>query len=277
MKKIIQRDALMGEVEKNPSFSKVSTIFAPVISLFDDPRANFQSLTEVIESEPELSKRVLKIANSGYYGFSRKVETVGRAVVLLGWNAIKMISLGSTILTKMNEINKDLYEHSVRTAMIARFIANETGFYKVEEISAVGLLHDIGIIILGIYYPENDMKVRQYVVDNGVPRHIAEKIILGVDHGEIGGWMLEEWTLPKNLSASVMWHHDFKPKTFHARKTALLHMADVLSLAVDFAGPVWEKVPELNPIVLDTLNLTENDFRDIFYSMMKVRLEPFIL
>lgn len=277
MKKNIDRTSLMSAVAKNPSFSKVPTVYAPIISMFNDPKANFKHLTEVIESEPELANRVLKIANSGYYGFSKKVDTIQRAVVLLGWNAIKMITLGSTILVKMNEINKDLYEHSIRTAMIARFIATEAGFYKIEEISSVGLLHDIGIVLLEIYYPENDMKVRQYVLDHGVPRHIAEREILGVDHGEIGGWMLEEWFIPKNLSASVMWHHNFKPNTFHARKTALLHLADVLAIAVDFAGPVWEKVPQLDPAALDTLGFSENDFKEIFYSMMSVRLDPFIL
>lgn len=277
MNKVINRDILKSAIASNPSFSSVTKVAVPIITMFNDPNTSFLDLAEVIESDPDLTARVLKTVNSGYYGFRRKIESVSQAVVLLGWNTVKMISLGSTILTRMYETNKRLYDHSMRTALIARFLAAEAGFYKIEEIAVVGLLHDIGTIILETYFPENYLKVKQYVIDHGVPAYIAEHAILGVDHGEIGGWTLEEWKLPKNITSSVMWHHDYKAKTYHARKTAVIHVADVLALAADFTGPSWEKIPEIKLSALKTLSFTIPDLRDIVLTIMKMKLEPLII
>lgn len=277
MKKLIDRKILKSVIKKNLSFRGVSKVTVPIITMFNDPKTSFRDLAEVIETDPELSKRLLKIANSGYYSFRRKIESVSHAVVLLGWNTVKMISLGSSILTKMIEKDKRLYDHSMRTALIARFLAIEANFYKVEEIAVVGLLHDIGKILLETYFPENYMKVKQYIIDQGVPDYVAEQELLGVDHGEIGGWTLEEWNLPKNISSSVMWHHDYKEKTYHARKTAVLHVADVLALASDFSGPPWEKVPELKSSAIKALGFTETDFRDIVIAMMSMKMDPIII
>ena len=252
-------------------------IAVPIMTMFNDPNTSFHNLAKIIESDQELSARVLKITNSGFYGFRHRIESVLHAVVLLGWNAIKMITLGSTIISKMSEINKELFEHSKRTALIARFLATEANFYKVEEIAVVGLLHDLGIFILETYFPENYMKIKQFIIDYGVPAYIAEREIIGVDHGEIGGWALEDWDLPPNITASVRWHHEFKAKKYHSKKTAVIHVADVLAIASDLTGPHWEKVPEIKSSALNTLGFTKMDFRDIVHTMMKIKMDPLIL
>jgi len=277
MKRTLDRETLKIAITADPEFSSVPKVAVPVITMFNDPDTTFRDLAEVIKTSPELAERVMVIANSGYYGFRQKVDSVDRAVVLLGWNAVKMITLGSTILKRMQTRDQQLCDHSLRTAVIARFLAMEAGFYKVEEIAVVGLLHDIGRIILEMYFPEHFAQVKQYIIDHGVPDFIAEREIIGVDHGQIGGWCLEEWSLPKNITSSVMWHHDFKPRTYHARKTAVIHMADVLAFATDMKGPAVEKVPVLSQEALETLNFTETDFRDIVLAMMNVRLEPLIM
>ncbi len=276
-KKSLNREILKLSMDSNPSLSNVARVTVPIITMFNDPNTSFHDLAKVIETDPDLSKRVLNIANSGFYGFQNRIETVLHAVVLLGWNAIKMIALGSTIISKMSEVNKRLYEHSKRTALIARFLATEANLYKVEEIAVVGLLHDLGSFILETYFPENHMKIKQYAIDNGVPSFIAEREIISVDHGEIGSWTLEDWDMPKNITASVRWHHDFKAKKYHSKKTAVIHVADVLAIASDINGPYWEKVPEIKSSALNALGFTETEFRDIVYTMMNINMEPLIL
>ena len=113
-------------------------------------------------------------------------------------------------------------------------------------------------------------------MDHGIPSYMAEKEILGVDHGLIGGWTLEDWDLPKNITTSVMWHHDFEDNKYHARKTAVIHVADVLALALDFNGPHWEKIPEIKLTALKTLGFTETDFRDIILAIMRMKFDPII-
>jgi len=269
--KEINRETFRATIASNPEISSVPTVAVAIIRMFNNPNSTFHELARVIETDEELTGRILKIANSGYYSFNEKITAVSRAVVLLGWNAVKMITLGSTILAQMSEKNRQLYEHSVRTALIARFLGMEANFYKVEEIEVVGLLHDIGSFMLERYFHNHYLKIKQYVIDHGVPAYLAEREIIGVDHGAIGGWTLEEWDIPRNISTSVMWHHDFKPNTYHSRKTAVIHMADSLALAADYTGPSWEKVPEIREEALTTLGFTEFRVRDIVHEVMSIK------
>ncbi len=273
----IDRETVRKHLSSRKGFERISATAAPMLALTSDPNARLQDIAAIIEKDPELSARLLKIANSGFYGFRSKVESVSHAVVLLGWNAIKMMSVGSSLLTRMCATDRRLFNHSMRTAQVARFIATEANFYKVEEIVMVGLLHDFGQVVLALYYPEAQVKVRQYMAAARVPVHIAEREILGLDHGEIGGWVLEDWNMPQNVTESVARHHSFDKDSYHARKTAVLHVADVLSLAGDYRGPASEKVPELAGESLDVLGFTPSDLKEMLLATMKMRFAPIII
>ena len=275
-RKTIDRETLRRTLAKNPEISSVPEVAVTIINMFNDPDSTFQDLARVIETDEHLTERILKTANSGYYGFNEKITSVSRAVVMLGWDAIKMITLGSTVLAQMSKKNRRLYEHSVRTALIARFLAMEAELYKIEEIAVVGLLHDIGTFMIEAYFPHRYLKIKQYIIDHKVPAFIAEREIIGFDHGEIGGWTVEEWNLPRNISTSVRWHHDFMPDTYHSRKTAVIHVADALAIAADYAGPPWEQVPEIREDALAALGFADSDMRDIVHAVMNIKPDSLI-
>lgn len=276
-KKVLDRTTLKKVLSQQRLHPSVPDIVVAIINLTSSPSTSINDLVKVIEKDQELSTRILEIANSGFYSFKRKITSITDAVILLGWNTVKMISLGSTVLKRISEKDSKLYGHCMRTALIARFLAIEANFYKVEEIAVVGLLHDLGIIILELYFNEEFLISKQYALDNSVPIHIAERKLLGVDHAEIGGWTLAEWQLPENIIESVARHHSFDPDTYHARKTAVIHMADILAMAVDFAGPSWEKVPEMALSALEMLGFHEADLKDLILTCMRMKFDPLIL
>lgn len=273
----IDRDTVKRLLASKPNFASVRGTAAPILAITAKPNATIRELAAVIEQDPELSTRLLKIVNSGFYGLRNKVESINHTIVLLGWNAIKMITIGSSILTRMCATDRRLFNHSMRTAQIARFLATEANFYKVEEIAVVGLLHDFGAVILSLFFPERYALVRKLAADKGIPVHIAEREILGVDHGEVGGWTLEDWNMPVNITETVARHHTFDPGSYHARKTAVIHVADILSLAVDYRGPAWEKIPELSRESLAILGFGEDELRDLLLTIMKMRFDPLII
>ena len=258
------------------SFASVRKTAAPIIAMSNNKNASIKDLGALIEQDPELSARILQVANSGFYSFRKKIESVSHAISLLGWNSVKMISLGSSLLTRMCNTDRRLFNHSVRTAQIARFLAQEANFYKIEEIAVVGLLHDFGRVIFELFFPEKAAKLRQMTLDNGVPVHVAERELCGADHGEVGGWTLAEWDLPENITDSVVRHHSFEKDTYHGRKTAVIHVADVFAIATDFRGPGWEKVPELSPEAVEALGFSRGDLRDLLLAVMKMKFEPII-
>jgi len=274
---VITKDFIAGELAGDKRFDAVPRVAVPIITMADDSKASISSLADIIEADPDLSKRILGIANSSSYGFRRKITSISHAVVLLGWNAIKMIALGSTILTRMSAQDPRLLNHSMLTAQIARFLATEANFYKVEEIAVVGLLHDIGTIVLEAFLPDRCAEVRQETINRGVPGFIAERELLGVDHGVVGGWTLETWNMPGNIVESVARHHSFDPSSYHARKTAVIHVADVFALAADYRGPSWEKVPAVSEQALDILGFTNSELKDFLIAIMKMKLKPLIV
>ena len=276
-KRLLDKEAVKKLLASQKAFKSVPTIAAPIIAMANRPDASFKELSAIIEQDKQLSARLLRIVNSGFYGLKNKVENVHHAVVLLGWNATKMIALGSSILSRMCSTDRRLFNHSMRTAQVARFLATEASFYKVEEIAVVGLLHDFGIMMFELFYPERYAKIRQFAIDQQVPIYIAEQELTGVDHADVGGWILEEWNLPENITESVARHHSFDPTNYHAKKTAVIHVADILALAIDYKGPSWEKVPELSHPALKILGFSESDLRDIFLTIMKMKYEPIIL
>ncbi len=273
----IDRAMVKKLIATQKSFESVRTTAAPIISMASSKSASLKDLAGIIENDSELSARILKITNSGFYSLSKKIDNVSHAISLLGWNAVKMISLGSSLLTRMCATDHRLFNHSVRTAQIARFLATEAHFYKVEEIAVVGLLHDFGRVIFELFFPDKAARLRQYAVDHGVPIHVAERELYETDHGEVGGWTLEEWDLPENITDSVVRHHSFDRNTYHARKTAVIHVADVFEFAVDYRGPGWEKVPEMSPEALEVLGFREQDARELLIRVMNMRFEPIIM
>ncbi|HUT62710.1 MAG TPA: HDOD domain-containing protein [Anaerolineae bacterium] len=274
---VIDKEAVNKALSSRKLHPSVPEIIVEIINLTRSPYTTIHDFVKVIEKDPELASRILQIANSGFYSFKRKINSISHAVTLMGWNTIKMISLGSTILKRMSECDKRLYSHSLRTAHIARFLAVEADFYKIEEIAIVGLLHDLGSIILEEYFHVLFLKTRQYALDHGVPTYIAERELLGIDHADVGGWTLEEWKLPENIIESVVRHHSFEQDTYHARKTAVIHVADILAFAVDYGGPSWEKVSEMSPSAVTILGFSDIELKDMILSIMKMKLPPLIL
>ncbi len=277
MSDTVTREQVVGHLRKRKLHPSVPEVIVTIINITRSPTASVNDLVRVIELDPELTKRILNVGNSGYYGVERTIKNISEAVVLMGWNTIKMISIGATILNTINERSPRLYNHVMRAAQYAKFLAAEADFYKVEEIAIVGLLHDIGLIVLQEYFNPLYLKTKQYAINNGVPVHVAERTLLGVTHAEIGGWTVEEWKMPENIIESISMHHEFDPDTYHARKTAVLHVADSLAIAADYYGPAWEKVPEIIPSSLTTLGFSPDDFRRLCLTAMKKNYDPLVM
>ena len=274
---LITREQLLRKLEDSDSYPRVPMVAVPIIRMANDETTSFHQIAAIIERDPQLSARILKIANSGMYGFRREIETVVHALVMLGWNAVKMIALGSSILSQMSDEDQVLFRHSTRVAQIARFIAIEANLYKVEEFAVVGMLHDFGVSILETLYPAEYAAAKALALECRMPLHEAERKLLGVDHAQIGGWTLEAWKLPENITESVKRHHAFDPNDYHARKTAVIHLADVFAQATDVTGPETEKVPLADPDALAVLGFTHAELKDLLIAMMKMEFEPIVM
>ncbi|MBC8423695.1 HDOD domain-containing protein [bacterium] len=274
---LITRNALLNKLATSERYPSVPSVAIPFINMANDETTSFGKLSDVIETDPVLAARILTVANSGLYGFRREIKSITHALVMLGWNAIKMIALGSLILARMSDDDRILFDHSTRVAQIARFIAIEANLYKIEEFAVVGMLHDFGISILKTLYPNEHAEAAKLSIENAVPLHLAEREVLGVDHAMVGGWTLQAWNLPETITESVARHHTYDPDDYHARKTAVIHVADVFACATDYLGPTYEMVPEVSPEALEVMGFTNAELKDLLIAVMKMEFEPIVM
>jgi HD-like signal output (HDOD) protein len=207
----IRRD-LLEIVEKMPAFPRS---VHRVIELTSDINSNPKELVEVIEHDPILIMKILKLVNSSYFGLAHKITSVNHAVVYIGINTVKNLALSAAtlgVLPRTNNAGFDMNAfllHSLSTAIIAKIFARKLKIQEREEFDFFlsGLLHDFGKIIFARYMPKEFRQALQMVKENGLSLSEAEQQMFTTDHAQIGSLLGEKWNLPTHVIACIRDHH----------------------------------------------------------------------
>ena len=261
------KDQLRHQVEKISNLPTLPGIVTRIAEMVDSPETTGRQLGREIAMDQVISAKVLKLVNSGFYGFSEPISTIQHAVTLLGFNTVKSLVLSSTVLDLMKDSLPGLWEHSLACARTCSIIASHIEIDEQEEISTAGLLHDLGKVILRQMMEREFRRIANYIDCADMLFYQAEEKVLGVNHGEIGGWLLEKWALPTQLVEPIVDHHDFHPNRDYAENTAILHLADILCRAEAFGSGGDRKIPRLAPSALEILKLTIDDVCEIMGRM----------
>ncbi len=239
------------------SLPTIPGIIVEVLSLLDDNKTPFKDISRLISSDQTLSARILRLANSPFYGFPGHVSTIPAAMVMLGAKAVKGLVLTSIIFEMTNENALGFWEHSLGTAMAANIIAKRLKVAKAEEVSTAALLHDIGKVIIQSKLKDDYAYLLTQVKENEVSMQEAELEMLGVDHAEVGGWAVRAWGLPEALCEPITCHHDVEKSEAYRVEAAVVHLADILIKANGFGFTGDPFVPPIQSATWDILNLSE--------------------
>ncbi len=216
------------------SLPTLPTVVAKMIEMIDDPKTNAVSLSKLIETDQVLTAKVLKLANSAYYGLPRQIGSLNMAVVVIGFSALRNIVLGLTVVERFSK-NWDGYfdfsqfwEHAVACGVASRYLARDHGYLNAEEAFATGLLHDLGKLIFNQYLPEDFDRIVRLVHKKNIPFEQAELEVVGISHAEVGGLLAEHWRLPKRLVDGIAFHHRPSQATNGSLLPAVVHVADAV-------------------------------------------------
>lgn len=247
------------------------TVVAKMIKLIDSPKTSAASLARLIGSDQALTARILRLANSAYYGFPREISTVNLAIVVLGFNTVKDIGLSLSVFNVFkNEKENSLFnltrfwEHSIACGVASRMLARSYRTRYSAEAFVAGLLHDIGKVILNQYFNEEFITIIKKQKEEGIRFEEAENIVTGTTHSQIGGWLAEKWNLPLIICDSILYHHSPWESSKWSSFIAFISVADYLCHKAGFEHSGRLSTPELDEriweiFLKENISLDPND------------------
>jgi HD-like signal output (HDOD) protein len=255
------------------------TVIAEITHLLQNPSTNAEVLGRAIRTDQVLASTVLKLVNSAFYGFPGRIGSISHAVVLLGFSTVKNIVLTATIMDifKMNINSKfnmqDMWKHSLACGASAQCLARAMGFEFKEECFIAGLVHDIGKAIMFQLMPDDFTRVVECSDKTKTLFYDSECKLLGINHQEIGGILIELWHLPTPILNAVSCHHNPPVRISDEYMiAAIVHCADILARAFGYGNGGDGKIPRINDNVWNNLALDNIDLQRLFNSM-EIELE----
>jgi putative nucleotidyltransferase with HDIG domain len=239
------------------------------IEMVNDPDASAADIGRVIGEDAALTARLLKIVNSPFYGFPSRIDTVSRAITVVGTLDLMDLILATTVVKIFTGLPNDLvsmdtfWAHSLYGAVIARVLATRRKEPNVEHYFVAGLLHDLGSLVIYRKMPELARETLLRARYNGHVLHQAEREVIGFDHADVGAELMRQWKLPDSLIAAVACHHVPSGAGEHRVIAAIVHIADVIASAVHSRGGASDAVPPLDAAAWDLLGLPADATEDI--------------
>jgi len=244
-------------------------------------------ISEIIEQDQAICAKILRVANSAYFGFLRQISTISNAVVLIGLNTVKSLVLGTSIVDMFKEENTEesfdverFWIHSISSASAARLLSRHLRELKSDDLFTVSLLHDIGKIIFDIYfYDEYRIVLRNAKIYGKKDIVELEMSMFGTDHTMVGFWLGEKWKFPPLLLSSIRYHHkpEMTPVEFRMH-CYVVAVSTILSTQVGQGSSVHNLIPDDPTEYLNYLKIPVSKYDEIKKELeeQKENIEAFL-
>lgn len=206
-----------------------------VNAMLQDINTPARELAHVIEKDQAIVPKLLKLVNSAFYGFSRKITSISHAVMLIGYNTVRNAVVSLAVIDSLKLKGKfkgfditSFWEHAVAVATVSRHLDARTGGRNQENSFTAGLIHDVGRILMANLYPERFSKVLLTMNEEQITLKASEARHFPLQHDAIGGYLALRWNLPAIFRKSIAFHHHPAKQTEKNDLTCIVHVADAL-------------------------------------------------
>ncbi len=256
-------------LSKIKSFPSMPATGAKMLRMLQDQETTVDEIEDVLRHDPGLTGNVLKLANSAYFGIPSRVASTRQAVLLLGLKKLVQLVIASCVNGVMDKpvpgydlVPGNLWRHSIAVSIAAEALVKDKKNIEAEDIFTPALLHDIGKLILGHFVKEEQAAIEK-ISNKGVPYVMAENMVLGTDHAEVGAQVLTQWSFPRDVIDAVRWHHDpdFPKKT--GAPIDIVYLANLLCQTNGDGNEDEIYRADLSPAVIERMGLDLSQFDEI--------------
>ncbi len=247
-----------------------SPVLARLLEIFSSENTSMEVLSQVVNTDPALSARVLGLVNSAGYGLVHPVTNLSEAVVYLGVDGVKRLALGITLFEKIVQSGRQkpfdrifFWRHCLCVATLAMAIAEQTGSVNPAEAYACGLLHDFGKIFFDLQGRVNYGDFIATLAKSTNPMITDERELMGMGHDDLGAYFAVEWNLPRTFVLAVKYHHQRYAHLDLSRQEslviAIVSLANFLSWTQGMGSVDIVRPPLLQPEVEANIDLARID------------------
>lgn len=253
--------------------------FQRINQLVGDSRSSTAQIAEAVSADQGLVTRILRLANSSFYGLAARVDTMSQAVSLIGTRQLRDLALATAVLDLFKNVpgsaldGKAFWEHALAVGSATRLIAAKRGERETERYFVAGMLHDIGLVVMAQQMPDQVATNLRTATSAGQPLSVIERRDLGFDHAELGAQVIDQWHLPPAMMEVAAQHHQIMTTARYVNDCAMVHLADIMAEAYAYGSGGEPVVPPLDSPAWDLLGLTPNDLAPISTDLEKQMVE----
>jgi len=251
------------QLEQVTELISLPEVYLKISLLMDDHKSTVNDFADVIRFDPNLSMTVLKVVNSAFYGFSGQIDSIARAVNMIGIGQLNIIALSVSAISALDVMDypkdimplKTFWRHSLFSGVLFRQLGLQQQIENSEKLFVIGLLHEIGHLVLYTKFSELARQTIQLSLDNNIQIHEAEQQILGCHYGQIGAQIMGKWKLPADFQKLTLFQPTPQDAVEDRKETAILNIAHAYSHRQLIQGE-HDPVELINPSIWSEAQLT---------------------
>lgn len=281
-----KRDALKRITDRIENLPTLPAVAARLLETVNDPTTSASDVQNLLRHDQSLAMKVLRLANSSFYGYGGQIKTISHAVVVLGFETIRSIALSASVFGAFGGRTKtdsrrfprvEFWRHSIAVGAVARMLSMRLGG-EAEEGFVAGIVHDIGKVVLDEFAHDEFLAALERARERGCSLYEAEAEAVGAPHTQVGRWLGARWNLPPSLVEAIGHHHAPARAEVAPRLAAAVHLGDVVARACRIGWAGDDLVPPLDPGAVDILGIGEADVKDLIARLPAeiVKAEAFV-
>ncbi len=276
--------SIQSIIENTPELPSMPTAVLSVIRESGSASSSAKSVAEHIAQDQALTARILRLANSAYYGLERKVTDIEDAVIVLGMRAVRSLAMVASTYTWMSKPlkayglgPKELWAHSFGVGVCSEMLAKKTSKTEPETAFTAGLLHNMGKTVLNVWLHDRTAALAKAAQRAEMPFDEIERRMLGFDHAQVGAALAEKWNLPESITSAIRYHHLPDAAEEHRGVVDCVHLADCLTTGLGIGLGIDGKCYRVSEHSFERLSLQPATCDDVLAECAKRNREYEVL